>query len=84
MGKLTLVDEYDYKITTYMKGTRYFIDIVEWGQFVEAWLYRNDIGVKMMMWGEDLDVMGHTVDDFVRTVDANVREYIKQYERDYC
>lgn len=63
--------------TTYDAGNGYFVDIVEDSKklITSAWLYNEDIGIKECMFG--------AMESTTRTlelVEANIDEYIKDYE----
>lgn len=47
-----------------------------------AYLHREDYGVKDYMFG--VDVNGHTLEEFIELVEANLEDYIMGYEEAYC
>ncbi len=56
------------------------VDVINWKDgMVEAWIYGDGLGVKELMWGENLDDNKRTLDDFIRLVIANADEYAKLY-----
>ena len=75
-----------YKVSDY---SDYIVDIVELSDEWEAWLYHKDYGVKMFMFGwlkhqEPFDgPKDWTHKMFLELVDANVNDYIDDYEDEH-
>ena len=77
------------KTETYKYNDNYYIDIVhyvhvDWPELetYEAWIYRHDYGIKMLMYGMPATQQSDLT--FLRTATANADEYIKLYEEKYC
>ena len=69
--------KYDIKTTTYRYNDDFLIDIVQAGDYLEAWIYRRDYGVKDLMFGtEDIKY-----DEFLDTVAFNAASYTITYDK---
>ena len=73
------------KTTTYDAGDGWRVDIVEMPGEYEAYLYREDYGVKSLMFGCPIDQNGEhwTVERFAELVQDGLDEYKAQYDNDY-
>ena len=72
-----------YRVSDY---SDYIVDIVELSDEWEAWLYHKDYGVKMLMFGfakKDQNNYPIPQEMFLELVDANVNDYIDDYEEEY-
>ena len=47
-------------------------------EYIEVWLYRQGFGIKMLMFAMKRE------EDYVDIINANVDEYIEDYEKEYC
>ena len=70
------------QITRYRHGD-FFVDIVanKEQHMNEAWLFHKDYGVADYMFG--VDVKTQNFDQFFRTVEANLPDYINLYMREH-
>ena len=74
--------------TSYMVSdfSDYIVDIIELPEEWEAWLYHKDYCVKMLMFGfvkKDQNNYPIPQEMFLELVDANVNDYIDEYEETY-
>ena len=60
----------------------FYIDIVNTGECLEAWMSHQDYGISMFMFGEGTE--GVTEQHFLELVEANFDEYATIYGEDYC
>ena len=72
MGTLSKVEE---NITTYKYVAEFKIDIVDNGEYYEAWLYEEHICHKMFMFGAP--VTQHTKEEFEKIVERSTSHYIR-------
>lgn len=70
----------NYCTETYAVDDTYCIDIVNTGTEYEAWVYRKDYGVKVLMYGISVD--GITYERFVKISGINAKSYIEVYQRE--
>lgn len=75
-----------YRVSDY---SDYIVDIVELSDEWEAWLYHKNFAVKMFMFGslkkQEL-ICGrkeYDLEAFIKLVDAEVNDYIDDYEETY-
>lgn len=68
-------------ITTY-ECEEYLVDIVTTSDSYEAWLYRKEYGVKVLMFGAYRTL--NTLEEFLETVEANIDEYAESYDNEYA
>lgn len=71
----------DISTTTYECG-EFLVDIVTTGDSYEAWLYRKEYGVKVLMFGSYRTL--NTLEEFLETVEANIDEYAESYDNEYA
>ena len=71
-----------YKTTTYELGKGWMIDITEFNEDREAWLYRIDTGIKTFIFGRDINA--DTYEDFLNMVIVNYPDYMVDYMHDYA
>lgn len=67
-------------IVTYEHG-EFLVDIVTTSDTYEAWIYREEYGVKNLMFGVPKEQQ--TLDVFLEIVAANVEEYGANYDEEY-
>lgn len=65
--------------TTYQCINVFFVDIVQYGNKIEAWLYHRAYGVKSFMFG----IKDATMDEMISMVKAELDGYMQLYEEDY-
>lgn len=77
---------FERPIEKYQYNDDYFVDIVittyDSTTVFEAWLYRKNCGIKMLMFG--MPSYQQSFETFKEVVEANVEDYIPLYEEDYC
>ncbi len=71
-------------ITYATKETGFYIDVTEGKECIEGWIYHENIGIKMLMFG----IPGRMDDEarlheMVILLLGNTRDYIKMYREDY-
>ena len=71
----------DISTTTYTDG-EYMIDIVTGDDWYDAWLYRKDIGVKMLMFG--IQKKDSTADELLEMALNDLESYKRIYNEDYA
>ena len=69
--------EHIKSIEVYDYDDEYCIDIITTNDTYEAWLYKNDYGIKTLMFGGLIEQQSK--DEFLKIVDANVEDYIPLY-----
>ena len=67
----------EIKTTTYDVDEGFMVDIVEKPVGPEAWLYYEKYGIKYLMFGSTWEQ--DTMEEFLKTVEANLEEYIADY-----
>lgn len=65
--------------TTYKHG-EFRVDIVDNGTEYEAWIYKNNYGIKSLMFGAPCNQQ--TMEEFINIVKANLETYEKEYNLD--
>lgn len=69
------------KITRYtVDGTKYFVDIITTPDTFDARLGHRDYGPTLYMFGVPKGPHARTERDFCQMVDANLPEYLAEYE----
>lgn len=66
---------------TSWNGKLYCVDICEDAEERSAWLYNANYGVKMLMWGEEVEQSNR--DEYLDLVFSNLPDYIEDYEEEY-
>ena len=68
--------------TTTYEHRGFLVDIVTTGETYEAWLSREEYGVKSLMFGVPKEQQ--SLDEFLEIVEANLYEYEEGYDREYA
>ena len=70
----------DIKTITYdVEFRNFMVDVVETDFGFEAYIYKNDHGIKSLMFG----IGEKDINKFMEFVEANLLEYMSKYEDDY-
>ena len=80
--KFTSVNQKISTITTRYHGHRFMVDIVETDAGFDAWIYTDEIGIKVFMFG--VSKQDRTGDDFLVMIMDTFEDYAKSYEEDNC
>ena len=75
----TDMKEVDYITKTYYAHAGWYIDIVEKSEEYEAWIYCEDHGIKMFMFGTPKDYL---YEHFMENVIVNATDYAKIYAKE--
>lgn len=77
------MEKKNFKIETF-EFESWIVDIVTTDTNYEAWIYRSEYGVKMLMFGMPKEQQSY--DEFIDIVEGNLEtnEYQSMYLYDYC
>lgn len=70
----------DITTATYSDGD-FMIDIVTGSDWYDAWLYRKNFGVKMLMFG--IPKADSTADELLEMVQLDIESYKQVYDQEY-
>lgn len=58
-------------------GTGFYVDVMQNGETLEAWIYNVECGIKQLMFGVDCDY-----DTFESMIEAELNDYIISYREE--
>lgn len=68
-------------IETYRYDNDYYIDIIETSEYLEAWIYNKNYGIKMLMFGTP--ILEQSYSEFIELAETGAPAFIKYYKEDY-